>query len=163
MTIVAPCFLHASGTASASRVPAPPAGRQLNQKKCDSRPLFLPCFWDSSGRQSTGSSCREKLTSKNDGSCPLFYMLQLPSAGAMTGTYLPMSRPPGAAVNRLACSNKELLEFSSHILWRRSLLTRSPAQFGVYSAPDALANGKVKQSQVQHNYLVSVHHGAQLL
>ena len=53
-----PSFLHASGTASAGRVPAPPAGRNLNQKNCDSGPLFLPSFWDSFRRQSNGSSCR---------------------------------------------------------------------------------------------------------
>jgi hypothetical protein len=41
---VAPCFLHASGTASAGRVPAPPADRHLNQKIGDDGTLFFTCF-----------------------------------------------------------------------------------------------------------------------
>ena len=48
---------------------------------------------------------RQTCLGKNGGSGPLLYMLQLPSAGAMTGIYLPMSQSPGAAVDRLACSN----------------------------------------------------------
>ena len=41
MAVVAPCYLHASGTAPAGRAPAPPADRHLNQKNGGSGPLFF--------------------------------------------------------------------------------------------------------------------------